>query len=128
MDKIVIRDLLVRGIIGINEEERKNRQDVLVNIAMHTDTRLAAASDNIEDSVNYRSIAKAVIAHIEEGQPMLVERLAQEISNICFSVAPDVQAVDVTVEKPGAVRFARSVGVVIHRTRDESLSAGRGQA
>jgi D-erythro-7,8-dihydroneopterin triphosphate epimerase len=119
MDKVLIRDLLVRGIIGINPEERKNRQDVLVNIVMEADTRSAAASDNIDDAVNYRSVAKAVITHVENGQPRLVERLAQELSDVCFTTAPNIEAVEVTVEKPGAVRFASSVGVKIYRTRQE---------
>jgi FolB domain-containing protein len=118
LDKIIIRNLMVRGILGINEEERKNRQDILVNIVMEADTRQAAASDSIEDAVNYRSVAKAVIAHIEAGRPMLVERLVAEIAQICFESDERIRAVEVTVEKPGAVRFAESVGVSIYRTRD----------
>ncbi len=118
-DKVIIRNLMVRGILGINEEERRNRQDILVNIVMEADIRPAAVSDSIEDAVNYRSVAKAVIAHIEAGRPMLVERLVQELAQICFESDERVQAVDVTVEKPGAVRFAESVGVSIHRTRED---------
>ena len=119
MDRIVIKDLLVRGIVGINPEERTNRQDVLVNIVMLADTRPAAVSDDISDAVNYRTVSKAVIAHIEQGSPMLVERLAAEIASICFETDARVSEVEVTVEKPGALRFADSVGVSIHRTREE---------
>lgn len=119
MDKILIRNLMVRGILGINEDERRNRQDILVNITLEADTRPAAKSDSIEDAVNYRSIAKAVIAHIEAGQPRLVERLVAEIAQICFDDDARIQAVEVCVEKPGAVRFSESVGVAIYRTRDE---------
>jgi dihydroneopterin aldolase/D-erythro-7,8-dihydroneopterin triphosphate epimerase len=119
LDRIVIRDLLVRGIVGINAEERRDRQDVLVNVTMWADTRQAAASDDIGDAVNYRTIAKAMIAHIEDSQPRLVERLAADLAAICFAQDARVQAVEVSVEKPGALRFARSVGVVIYRQRGD---------
>ena len=121
MDKVLIKNLMVRGIVGINPEERKNRQDILVNVCMWTDTRAAATSDAIDDAVNYRTAAKAIIAHIESGAPMLVERLVAEVAEICLRSDQSIVAVDVTVEKPGAVRFAESVGVSIRRTRQEVL-------
>jgi D-erythro-7,8-dihydroneopterin triphosphate epimerase len=117
-DQIQIRDLLLRTIIGINEEERRNRQDVLINIVLHVDTRAAGASDDIEDAVNYRTITKRVINRVEESGFNLVERMAAEIAAICLE-DPRVEAVDVRVEKPGALRFARSVGVEIHRARSD---------
>ena len=119
LDQVFIKDLLVRGILGINPEERTNRQDIVVNVMMWADTRPAATSDNIDDAVNYRTVAKAIIDHIENGQPMLVERLVKEIAGVCFKTDPKIEAVEVSVEKPGALRFARSVGVSIYRTRDE---------
>jgi FolB domain-containing protein len=119
LDRVVIRDLLVRGIVGINPEERRDRQDILVNVTMWADMRAAASSDDIADAVNYRTIAKALIAHIEGTQPLLVERLAADLVRICFAVDPRVQAVELAVEKPGALRFARSVGVMLYRTRAE---------
>ncbi len=118
LDKVFIRDLLVRGILGINPEERVKRQDILINVTMWADTRPAAQSDDIADAVNYRTVAKAIIDHIETGEPYLVERLVQEIADICFATAVGVQAVEVSVEKPGALRFARTVGVSIFRTRE----------
>ena len=120
LDRIIICDLLVRGIVGINPEERKNRQDILVNVTMWADTRRAAASDDIADAINYRTIAKAMIAHIESFQPCLVERLAADLVGICFEQDARVQAAEVSVEKPGALRFARSVGVVIYRQREDT--------
>ena len=120
MDQIVIRDLLLRGIVGINPDERTKPQDILVNVTMWADTRAAAASDDIEDAVNYRTIAKAIIGHIEGGDPMLVERLVAEIAGICLDADERIQEVEVALEKPGALRFARSVGVVIKRKRGES--------
>lgn len=117
VDRILIKDLLVRGIVGINPDERTNRQDVLVNVTLWADTTAAASSDQIGDAVNYRSVTKAIISHVEQGEPMLVERLVQELADICLGADPRVAEVEVTVEKPGALRFARSVGVTIRRSR-----------
>lgn len=121
MDRIVIRDLLVRGIVGINPDERENEQDILVNVTLWADTRAAAASDDIADAVNYRTIAKAIISHIRSGGPFLVERLAAELLAICFTSDSRIAEAEIALEKPGAVRFARSVGVVVRRRRDEVL-------
>jgi D-erythro-7,8-dihydroneopterin triphosphate epimerase len=115
-DQIQIRDLQLRTIIGINEEERRDRQDVVINIVLCADTRAAGASDDIDDAVNYRTVTKRVIKLVEESQFCLVERLAAEIAAICLQ-DPRVESASVRVEKPGALRFARSVGVEIHRTR-----------
>jgi len=118
-DLILIRDLLVRAIIGVNDDERASRQDVLLNLTLETDARPAAASDDIADALNYRTIAKAVIALVEGSQCHLVERLAQEVADLCLH-DPRVQAVTVRVEKPGALRFARSVGIEIRRVRQDA--------
>ncbi len=122
LDRVVIRDLLVRGIVGINPEERLNRQDILVNVTLWVDLRPASASDDIADAANYRTITKALIAHIEDGAPQLVERLALDLVRVCFEKEARVQAVELTVEKPGALRFARSVGVTLYRERKELLA------
>jgi dihydroneopterin aldolase/D-erythro-7,8-dihydroneopterin triphosphate epimerase len=118
LDQIHIKDLLVSGILGIKPDERVNPQNILVNATLWADTRPAALSDDIEDAVNYRTITKRLIAHIEEGKPMLVERLVAELVDICFDSDDRVAAVALTVEKPGALRYARSVGITIHRTRE----------
>jgi dihydroneopterin aldolase/D-erythro-7,8-dihydroneopterin triphosphate epimerase len=115
-DQIHIRDLLVRTILGINDEERTNRQDVLLCISLDVDTRIAARSDDIEDAVNYRTITKRVIELVEGSSYQLVERLAEEVARLCLS-DERVQGVEVTIDKPGALRFARSVGVTIRRNR-----------
>ncbi len=119
LDQITIRDLLVRGIVGVNPDERTNRQDILVNVTLWADLRSAAASDDIADTVNYRTITKALIHHIEHNEPQLVERLAADLIYLCFEVDPRVQAVELSVEKPGALRFARSVGVTLYRQRQD---------
>ena len=117
-DQIQIKDLFLRAIIGINEEERSNRQDVLINIVLYADTRAAGASDDISDAVNYRTITKRIIKLVEESRFYLVEKMAAGIAAICLE-DPRVEKVSVRVEKPGALRFARSVGVEIHRTRSD---------
>jgi 2-amino-4-hydroxy-6-hydroxymethyldihydropteridine diphosphokinase len=115
-DQINIKDLLLRTIIGINEEERRNLQDVLINVTLYADTRAAGVSDDIEDAVNYRTITKRIINLVESSQFYLVERLAAEIAVICLDDSR-VECARVRIEKPGALRFARSVGVEIERTR-----------
>ena len=117
LDRILIKDLRVPGIIGINPEERVNEQEILVNAVLWADTRPAAGSDVIDDAVNYRTITKALISHIRNGKPMLVERLVQELVDICFDMEPRIKRVEMTVEKPGALRYARSVGINIVRER-----------
>jgi dihydroneopterin aldolase/D-erythro-7,8-dihydroneopterin triphosphate epimerase len=111
-------DLVVAGIVGINPDERVNKQDVLVNATLWVDTRRAAKSDNIDDAVNYRTVTKAMIAHVESGEPMLVERLVAELADICLGTDERIREVEVTVEKPGALRHARSVGITIRRTKE----------
>lgn len=114
MDKILIKDLLIRGVIGISEREREQPQDILVNIEISADITTAGKSDNVEDSVNYRTIAKKVLAHTETIKRYTVEALAEDIAKLCLE-DKKVQSVLVRVEKPGAVRFSRSVGVEIIR-------------
>ena len=121
-DQIHIKDLLLRTIIGINNEERRNRQDVIINITLEADTRAAGQSDDINNTVNYRSLTKSIIQLVESSQFYLVEKLAAEIARLCLD-EPRVVRASVTVEKPGALRFARSVGVTIHRTREDFPSA-----
>ncbi|GIV72210.1 MAG: dihydroneopterin triphosphate 2'-epimerase [Caldilinea sp.] len=113
----------MRGIVGIKPEERTNRQDILINATFWVDTRAPGASDAIEDTVNYRTATKAMIAHVESAAPQLVEKLAADLVRICFETDPRIEAVELTVEKPGAVRFARSVGLTIYRTRAEVMGA-----
>ena len=121
MDKIIIKNLLVRGIIGINDDERVNKQDILINIVMFADTRPAAESDSIDDAVNYRTIAKHIIRHVEGSSDFLVEKLVSDIARIILTKY-DVERVQVRVEKPGALRFAESVGVEIERRKSDYQS------
>lgn len=117
LDKVIIKDLLVRGIIGINDWERKNKQDILINIVIFSDLHKAGMSDDIIDSVNYRTISKKVIALAEQASRLTVEALANDIAQLCLDES-GVEKVNVRVEKPGALRFAKSVGVEIERARE----------
>ena len=116
MDKIFITDLLIRGVIGITEKEREQPQDILVNIEIQTDVSKASETDNVEDSVNYRTVAKKILAHVEKIKRYTVEALAVDIARLCLE-EPHALSVKVKVEKPGAVRFSKSVGVEIVRNK-----------
>ena len=116
-DKIYIRDLAVRCIIGINHDERTEKQDVIINIVLYADTMKAGQSDNLEDSVDYKMVKKAVLSLVENSAFLLIEKLAEEIAKVCLDDSK-VQKVNVTVDKPGVLRYTRSVAVEIVRTRE----------
>lgn len=116
MDRIRISDLLVRCILGINEDERREKQDVVINLIIHADLYQAGMSDNMKDTVDYRAIKKRILAMVERSQYFLVEALAESIAELCLGYE-GVRQVDVCVEKPHALRFARSVAVEISRMR-----------
>lgn len=116
LDKLHIRDLMLRCIIGLNDWEREKKQDIMINITLYADLKTACQSDNIEDTVDYKTIKQKVVDMAEASSYMLVERLAQHIADICLE-NPRVQRVKVAIGKTGALRFARSVGVEIIRDR-----------
>ena len=107
---------MVRGIIGISEKERSQPQDIVVSVTLFADINAGSKSDNIDDCVNYRTISKAIIAHIQKVSRYTVEALSADIADICLKT-PKVEKVKVKVEKPGAVRFSKSVGVEITRKK-----------
>ncbi len=116
MDHIFIRDLAARCIIGVRPEERIEKQDVLVSLALSADLSRAGKSDVLADSVDYRAIKKRVLAIVEDSRFCLLEALAEAIASGCLETA-GVFEVRVTVDKPGALRFARSVAVEVIRKR-----------
>ena len=116
LDRIYIRDLLVRCIVGIYPEERIEKQDVIINMVLHADLRKAGQSDDIEDTVNYKTIKKQVLKMVQGSEFLLIEKLADETAKIALA-DPKVESVTVSIDKPGALRFARSVAVDITRTR-----------
>ncbi len=115
MDIIEIDNLRLRCVIGFSPHERASRQDVVISLRIGTDARRAGQTDNPDDAFNYRTVTKAIIAHVEASEYFLVEKLAAEIARIIVAGhgAPYAQ---VRVHKPGALRFSDSVGIVIERT------------
>jgi FolB domain-containing protein len=118
LDRIHIVDLLVRCILGANPDERAKPQDVVINVTLHADLRAAGRSDRIEDTVDYRSLKQRIVEMVEASHFFLVEALAEAVSDICLS-NPRVRKACVRVEKPTALRFARTVGVEIERERSD---------
>jgi len=118
MDKIIIKNLLARGIIGVHDWERSRPQNILINITMFADTRRAAQTDSLKDCIDYSTMSKKLLAHAESVNRLTVEALANDLAAVCLE-EQGVQKVIIRVEKPGAVRFAESVGVEIERSKDE---------
>jgi FolB domain-containing protein len=116
LDRILIKDLLLRCIIGVNESERKERQDVLINVVIWADLSEAAEADDIHRTVDYKEVNKAIIKLVEDSKFYLIETLAEKVAQLCLQHERAAK-VKVAVEKPGALRFTRSVGVEIVRKR-----------
>lgn len=117
-DRILVKDLLVRGIVGINEEERHKKQDILINLELFCDLASVGDTDAVEDGVNYRTVTKRVISLVESSSFYTIEKMATEIARLVLGEY-SVAEVTVGVEKPGALRFARSVGVILNRRRKD---------
>ncbi len=115
-DFIFIRDLAVPCIVGINPRERVEPQTVLVNIRLACDLSTAALSDRIEDTVNYKTLKDELVAHVSGSAYFLIEKMAQAVASICLQ-RPGVEAVRVSIDKPGALTGASSVAVEIERRR-----------
>ena len=115
-DRIYLRDLRTETIIGIYDWERKIRQTVSFDFEFPADIRRAAKTDSIEDTLNYKSVAKRVLAFVETSEYHLVETLAEEVARLILKEF-SVEWVKVNVNKPGAVRGSRDVGVMIERSR-----------
>jgi D-erythro-7,8-dihydroneopterin triphosphate epimerase len=116
VDRIYIKDMLVRCVIGVSDAERREKQDVVINVTLHADLGRAGKTDDIADSVDYRAVKKRILRLVEASRFNLVEALAEAIAGTCLEDECVLQA-DVLVEKPGALRFARSVGVEVSRSR-----------
>ena len=116
-DTIFLHDMRVETIVGIWDWERKIRQTVAIDLEMGADIRKAAATDNIDDTLNYKKVAKRIQEFVGDSEFQLVETMAESIAGIVLDEF-DVPWVRVRVNKPGAIRGARDVGILIHRTRD----------
>lgn len=122
MDTIFLNDLRVETVIGIFDWERKVRQTISVDLEMAADIRRAAATDAIEDTLNYKAVAKRLIGFVEASDFGLVETLAERIAEIVVTEF-DVPRVKVTLHKPGAVRGSKDVGVIIEREPSDYAQA-----
>ena len=118
MDRIFVHALAVDAVIGIYDWERNVKQRLEIDLEMWTDLRAAATSDAIEDTLNYKSVAKRVLGFVEGSSFRLVEALAGEIARIVLEEFK-LTRVRVTVHKPGAIRHSQDVGVVIERGLDD---------
>jgi len=116
MDRIYIRELRLRCIIGIYPEERREKQDVVLTIVLEGDFSAAGRSDRIEDAVDYKSLKKRIIEFVEASSFNLIETLGARIADLCVE-HPAVARATVTLDKPGALRFARSVAFETTRER-----------
>lgn len=114
MDIIFLRGLEVETTIGIYDWERKIKQVVVIDLEMGTDIRKAATSDSIEDTIDYKTVSKNIIAFVEDSEFLLVETLAEKIAEIVLA-ASGTNWLRLTVNKKGAIRGAVDVGVIIER-------------
>ncbi len=116
LDTIFLRGLQVQAVIGIFAWERGATQTVTIDIEMATDVARAAATDSIDAAINYKSVAKRLIAFAEASEFALVETLAESLARIIVTEF-DVPSVRLSVSKPGAIEGSRDVGVMIERTQ-----------
>lgn len=114
MDIVYIRDLKIDTVIGIFDWERQIRQTISLDLEMAADNKKAAASDSIEDALDYKSVAKRIIQFVEESDFQLVETLAERICEIILQEF-NVPWVKLRLSKPGAIRGSKDVGIIIER-------------
>jgi FolB domain-containing protein len=116
MDRIIIKDLRVTGIIGIYAHERVTPQEMVINAVLYTDISKAARTDDITDCVDYEKAARQLKAHAETSQRLTVEALAEDLARLCLEV-PGVLGARIRVEKTQAIPFTAGVGVEIERMK-----------
>ena len=119
-DTIFLHDLRIKTIVGIWDWERRIRQTVSIDLEMGADIRKAARTDRIEDALDYKQIAKRVQQFVEDSSYQLVESLAENIATVVLKEF-DVPWIAVRVNKPGAIRGSRDVGVIIRRERKDAI-------
>lgn len=118
MDIVYIRDLKIETVIGIFDWERRIRQTVSIDLEMATDIRKAAATDNIADALDYKAVAKRLIAFVGESQFLLVETLSEKVAEIVMTEF-NVPWLKLRLSKPGAVRGSQDVGIIIERGKKD---------
>jgi dihydroneopterin aldolase len=118
VDKIFIHALKSEAIIGIFDWERQVKQTVLIDAEMSADIRKAALSDSIEDTLNYKGVAKRVLKFVEDSKFHLVETLAEHVAMLVLEEF-DVAWIRICLSKPGAIRSSKDVGVILERSRSD---------
>ena len=119
MDKIFLSEIKIETTVGIWEWEKRIKQTVIIDIEMSADIKKAAATDDINDTLNYKAVAKSVRKLVEESQFQLVETMAEKISELILT-EHDVDWIKVKVNKPGAIRGSKGVGIIIERGKNKS--------
>jgi FolB domain-containing protein len=114
MDKILIQNLSVEGILGVYERERTTPRKILINVTLFTDTHDCAQTDTLDNCVDYSQVAKDIRDHVKKSKRFTVEALAEDIARLCLDRA-GVHGVKVRVDKPGAIKDVETVGVEIER-------------
>ena len=118
MDKIFLKELTTETVIGIFDWEREVKQTIAIDLEMSADIRRAARTDSIQDTLNYKAVAKRLLAFVQESRYQLVETLAEEVARLVLTEF-EVDWVRVTLHKPGAIRHSKDVGVMIERSRKD---------
>jgi len=126
-DRIFLRGLTAECIIGFIEWERRVKQTVVVDLELPVDCRRASVSDDVADTVDYKRVAKRVLAYIEGSEFKLVETLAQRLALLLLEEF-GLEWVRISLNKPGAIRSSRDVGVLIERTRSDLTAAAAAAA
>lgn len=127
VDVVSVKDLVLRCVVGVHPGERRAKRKVLVQLRMETDLREASRTDDLSATVDYEAVTRRIAEAVESSSFLLIERLAGRIAETCLK-EPRVAAVEVEVEKPGALSSSRTVSVRIRRARTRSgrRPAGRG--
>ena len=121
MDIVYIRDLKIETIIGIYDWERQVKQTISLDLDMATDIKKAALSDHIDDTLNYKAVAKRLISFVEGSEVLLVETMAEKIASIVLDEF-SVPWLRLRLSKPGAVRGSQDVGIIIERGAQPSAN------
>jgi dihydroneopterin aldolase len=122
-DRIFLRGLEIDCIIGFIEWERRIKQTVVIDLEMPVDCRRAALTDEVADTVDYKKVSKRIIAFVEASEFKLVETLAHRVAMLVIEEF-GVEWVRLSVNKPGAIRGSRDVGISLERTRADLTPAG----
>ena len=126
-DRIFLRGLTAECVIGFIDWERRVKQTVVVDLELPVDCRHAAVTDDVTDTVDYKKVSKRVLAFIEASEFKLVETLAQRLAMLILEEFP-IEWLRLSINKPGAIRNSRDVGVSIERSRADlsAAAANRG--